>query len=67
MLGGSLAFLYDEWDFIRSECHHGFWHNVIRPHNGHPSMVLQRTARLRYDIHPFEESGDGLCGFKSPQ
>ena len=38
-LGRGLTFFYDEWDFIEAAGTTGFWHNVLQPHNGHPSMI----------------------------
>jgi hypothetical protein len=40
ILGRGLTFFYDEWDFINAAATTGYWHNVLQPHNGHPSMVL---------------------------
>jgi hypothetical protein len=49
------SFFYDEWDFINLASTTGYWHNVLQPHNGHPSMipytiyeVLLRTVGLRH-------------------
>lgn len=53
ILGRGLTFFFDEWDFINAAATTGYWHNVLQPHNGHPSMVpfsvyevLLRTAGL---------------------
>ena len=54
-LGRDLTFFYDEWDFIEASATSGFWHNVLQPHNGHPSMIpfsvyelLLHTVGLRH-------------------
>jgi hypothetical protein len=39
VLGRGLTFFYDEWDFIQAAATTGYWHNLLKPHNGHPSMV----------------------------
>ena len=53
-LGHGLTFYYDEWDFVQAAASTSYWHEVIQPHNGHPSMVpytiywvLLHTAGLR--------------------
>lgn len=38
-LGRGLTFFYDEWDFVSAGASGSYWHQVIQPHNGHPSMV----------------------------
>lgn len=38
LLGRGLTFFYDEWNFIETRGI-SFWHQVVLPHNGHPSMV----------------------------
>lgn len=38
-LGHGLTFYYDEWDFVNAAASTSYWHQVIQPHNGHPSMV----------------------------
>jgi hypothetical protein len=38
-LGHGLTFYYDEWDFVQAAASSSYWHEVIQPHNGHPSMV----------------------------
>lgn len=55
ILGDGLTFFYDEWDFINSAATTGYWHNILTPHNGHPSMVpysiyelLLHTVGLRH-------------------
>ena len=55
ILGSGLTFFYDEWDFINAAATTGYWHNVLTPHNGHPSMVpysvyelLLHTVGLRH-------------------
>lgn len=55
VLGRGLTFFFDEWNFIGAAATTGYWHNVLQPHNGHPSMVpfsvyevLLRTVGLRY-------------------
>ena len=55
ILGRGLTFFFDEWDFINAAATTGYWHNVLQPHNGHPSMVpfsvyevLLRTAGLQH-------------------
>ncbi len=55
ILGRGLTFFYDEWDFINAAATTGYWHNVLQPHNGHPSMVpfsvyevLLNTVGLRH-------------------
>ena len=55
ILGRGLTFFYDEWDFINAAATTGYWHNVLQPHNGHPSMVpfsvywaLLHTVGLRH-------------------
>ncbi len=59
-LGRGLTFFFDEWDFIEAGATTGFWHNVLQPHNGHPSMVpfsvyevLLHTVGLR-DYWPYQ-------------
>jgi hypothetical protein len=54
-LGRGLTFFYDEWDFVEEGATTGYWHNVLQPHNGHPSMVpfslyeaLLHTVGLRH-------------------
>lgn len=54
-LGRGLTFFFDEWDFIEAAGTSGYWHNVLQPHNGHPSMipftmyeVLLHTVGLRH-------------------
>ena len=54
-LGRGLTFFFDEWDFIEEAGTSGYWHNVLQPHNGHPSMipfsmyeVLLHTVGLRH-------------------
>ena len=49
------SFFYDEWDFINLAASSGYWHNVLQPHNGHPSMIpysiyeaLLHTVGLRH-------------------
>ena len=49
------SFFYDEWDFINLAARTGYWHNVLKPHNGHPSMIpysiyeaLLHTVGLRH-------------------
>ena len=49
------SFFFDEWDFINLASTSGYWHNVLQPHNGHPSMipytiyeVLLRIVGLRH-------------------
>jgi hypothetical protein len=49
------SFFYDEWDFINLAARTGYWHNVLQPHNGHPSMIpysiyeaLLHTVGLRH-------------------
>jgi hypothetical protein len=46
ILGRSLTFFYDEWDFINAAATTGYWHNVLTPHNGHPSMVPYSVYEL---------------------
>ncbi len=55
ILGRGLTFFYDEWDFINAAATTGYGHNVLQPHNGHPSMVpfsvywaLLHTVGLRH-------------------
>lgn len=55
ILGHGLTFFFDEWDFIEAAGTTGYTHNVLRPHNGHPSMVpfsvyeiLLKTVGLRH-------------------
>jgi hypothetical protein len=38
-LGHGLTFYYDEWDFVLAAPSTSYWHQVVQPHNGHPSMV----------------------------
>ena len=33
------SFFFDEWDFINLASTTGYWHNVLQPHQGHPSMI----------------------------
>ena len=54
-LGRGLTFFLDEWDFIEYTGNPGYWHTVLQPHNGHPSMVpfslydlLLHTVGLRH-------------------
>jgi hypothetical protein len=54
-LGRNLTFFYDEWNFVEESATTGYWHNVLQPHNGHPSMipfsmyeVLLHTVGLRH-------------------
>ena len=54
-LGRGLTFFFDEWNFIEDAGTSGYWHNVLQPHNGHPSMipftlyeVLLHTVGLRH-------------------
>ena len=49
------SFFFDEWNFINLASTTGYWHNVLQPHNGHPSMipytiyeVLLRIVGLRH-------------------
>lgn len=46
ILGRSLTFFYDEWDFINAAATTGYWHNVLTPHNGHPSMLPYSVYEL---------------------
>ena len=55
ILGRGLTFFYDEWDFINAAATTGYWHSVLQPHNGHPSMIpfsvywaLLHTVGLRH-------------------
>ena len=54
-LGRGLTFFFDEWDFVNAAATTGYGHEVLQPHNGHPSMVpytvyeiLLRTVGLRH-------------------
>ena len=54
-LGRNLTFFFDEWNFVEEAATTGYWHNVLRPHNGHPSMIpfsiyeaLLHTVGLRH-------------------
>ena len=54
ILGRGLTFFIDEWDFVNAVATTGYWHNVLKPHNGQPSMVpftvywaLMHTVGLR--------------------
>ena len=54
-LGRNLTFFFDEWDFVEDAATTGYWHSVLRPHNGHPSMIpfsiyelLLHTVGLRH-------------------
>ena len=54
VLGRGLTYFIDEWDFINAAATTGYWHNVLKPHNGHPSIVpfsvywaLMHTVGLR--------------------